>query len=255
MFTPKKELGQNFLIDSTISQRMVSALKLTPDETVIEIGPGLGALTKFLVEQLTGPDSLLYAIEIDVRYVERLRTDFLKYLNANVVQANVLDWLPEFTTDKPFKIIGSLPYYITSPIIHAAIKMQRQPETCVFMIQKEVAQKIANKAPDATYMSSFVQSFYNVEYLFTVDRKKFSPVPNVDGGVIRLTKKTDEYISELLLQIDKYEGFLHRCYASPRKMLNKVFKKDELAKISIDGSLRPQNIDAEKWVEVFRVVS
>ena len=253
MYAPKKELGQNFLIDRQIPRRMVDALNLDPDDIVVEIGPGLGVVTREICDRHVSGDLLIYAVEIDVRFVEKLETMFLENLRVNIVERNILDWLPEFSPEKPFKLIGSLPYYITSPIIHEVIKMPVRPLTAVLLIQKEVAEKIVAKAPDSSYMSVFVQTFYNVSYLETVTRNKFKPEPKVDGGVIKLMLKEDPGISSEF--INKYEGFLHKGFSNPRKMLNKVFNKEELEKIGVEGNLRPQNIDASKWIEAFKLLT
>ena len=130
--------------------------------------------------------------------------------------------------------------------------MKKRPHAFVLLIQKEVAEKIKNKAPDASYMSSFVQTFFDVRYLGKVTSDKFYPQPQVDSGIIKFTLKSGDFSQEF---IRKYEGFLHRAYSSPRKMLNKVFKKEELEKGKIDGSLRAQNLNAEEWLEFFNILN
>lgn len=251
MLKPDKSLGQNFLMDLELVRKMVDALELKSGDVVVEIGPGLGVLTAELVKRAV-ENVTVHAVEIDKRFVDNLKRAFLDYLDVNIVEANILDWFPRFNPATPFKILGSLPYYITSPIIHSIIKMKKRPELCVLLVQKEVADKIVSSAPDASYLSTFVQTFYDVEYLGKVDKARFKPEPKVDGGIIKLREKSLVEISEE--DMAKYEGFLHRGFSSPRKMLNKVFKPDELAKIGVDGNLRPQNLSAEKWIEVFKAL-
>ena len=253
MFTPIKRLGQNFLTDREIARQMVQALEVTHNDVVVEIGAGLGILTHELSEKYAGyPDFTVHALDIDKRFTENLKNTFLRHPNFNIIEADVLEWLPHYLAEKPFKILSSLPYYITSPILHALIKMQRPPELCVLLMQKEVAQKINAQAPDSSYMSAFVQTFYDVTYLQTVDRKKFTPAPSVDGGVLVWKRKSNVEITGE--QIRRYEGFLHKGYANPRKMLNKVFNAQELAKLSIDGNLRPQNLSAQQWLDAFKLL-
>lgn len=252
MFKPIKELGQNFLLDKLIVRKMVDALGLKSDDVVVEVGPGMGVLTQELAERIEAKDLTVYAVEIDVRFVENLRNVFLPYIKFNIVEGNILRWLPEFKPEKPFKILGSLPYYITSPIIHTIVSMDKRPDICVIMVQKEVAEKIASKAPDASYMSSIVQTFYDVIYIGKVDRKEFSPEPEVDGGILKFVAKSGAPISNE--QLEKYTGFLHRGFSNPRKMLNKVFSKEELEKIGVDGTLRAQNLDAETWIKAFKTL-
>ena len=253
MYKPIKSLGQNFLTDKSIVRKMVDALELKNDDFVIEIGPGHGVLTQELAELLNYPESKIYAIDIDERFSTKLDDMFVTRDNVIIINEDILKWLPNFESDRPFKILGSLPYYITSPILHETIKMKVQPEICVLLVQKEVAHKIAAQAPDSSYLSVFAQTFYNVEYIGTVERKRFIPEPKVDGGIIKLKKIPGVSMDHETLH--KYEGFLHRAFASPRKMLNKPFSKEELALVGIDGNKRPQNLSAPEWLNFFYRIS
>ena len=118
-------------------------------------------------------------------------------------------------------------------------------------MQKEVAEKVSAKGNDASYISSFVQTFFNVGYLYTVDKSLFDPEPKVHGGIVKLVRKESGLSSN---DIEKYEGFLHKAFSHPRKMLNKSFTKEELEKVGIDPKLRPQNISPQKWVEMFETL-
>lgn len=252
MYKPKKELGQNFLTDSQITKGMLEALELAEGDEVIEIGPGLGALTIEIAKHLLTQQSKLVAVEIDNRFVEKLRSMFLDNFNVTIVEEDILEFLPIYTTIANFKIIGSLPYYITSPILHEIIYMKDLPEIAVLLVQKEVADRIANTPPDSTYLSSFVQTFFEVEKIANVDKSKFSPEPKVHGGVLKLTKREEQLI--LKDEIEKYEGFLHKGYSNPRKMLNKAFTLEELNKAGIEGNLRAQNMSPKRWVEAFKIL-
>lgn len=272
-----KKLGQHLLTDSSVISNMVSALELQSNDTIIEIGPGLGAVTSKLVKTLSAEplvgQAQLFAVEFDARLIGPLKETFEPQSSNNsptnsstrpvvhVIHANILDWLPQFNlvdhrdpkildSGSTLKIIGSLPYYITSPILHTIIKMRFQPEICVLLVQKEVAQKIAAQAPDASYLSVFIQTFFDIEFLQKVDKTKFIPPPKVDGAILKLTSKQSPLID--VSAINKYERFLHRGFASPRKMLNKVLTKEELTKTGISGNLRPQNLDVATWVEIFK---
>ena len=232
MFEPIKGLGQNFLIDTDTITRMVDYLEPADEDLIVEVGPGLGALTEELSDRVLD-NSEVYAIEIDKRFVSKLENMFLESLNLNIIEGNILDWLPNFKPDKPYKILGSLPYYITSPIIHTIIKAPKQAETAVILIQKEVGEKVAARVPDATYFSSFGQTFYNVEYLETVPKTYFDPIPEVDGTIIRLKKLPVQNIPREL--IEKYEGFLHKGYANPRKCSTKHSQKKSCSLWELTG--------------------
>ncbi|MBT6401103.1 ribosomal RNA small subunit methyltransferase A [candidate division WWE3 bacterium] len=249
MFKPIKKLGQNFLKDKHAILEMIQALEMKDGETLVEIGPGLGALTTELINFYANSPINIKAIELDIRFVDKLNNMFKEISNFEVIGGNILDWLPQYKGDNT-KILGSLPYYITSPIVHEIIKMENPPEVAVLLIQKEVAEKISADAPDSSYMSCFVQTFYEVEYMRTIDKKEFSPVPKVDGGVIKLTRRKQQKIKD----IKAYQGFLHLAYSNPRKMLNKMFKEDERNRASIDGEKRAQNYNWEKWVEAYTIL-
>lgn len=248
LYPPIKKLGQNFLISSKPVNDMVGSLDLTSEDVVVEIGPGLGVLTA----KISDSGALIYAVEIDERFVSKLENMFLNNLRVKIVHSDVLEWLPTFETDEEFKILGSLPYYITSPILHTIVKMRKRPSACVLLTQNEVAKKISSKPPEASYLSTFVQTFFEVEYMKKVSRKVFRPIPKVDGGIVRLRKKESLINFD---QIEKYEDFLHRGFSNPRKMLNKVFKKEMLESVSLDNKLRPQNVSVEKWVELFKKIN
>ncbi len=257
MFKPHKELGQNFLTDRNVAKDMVEALDIQNGDEVVEIGPGRGVLTRFLAEKAMpfGESSSfkIHAVELDFRLYEELKKQYPESTGIEIIKANILEWLPNFSSDKKIKIIGSVPYYITSPIIHKIIKMKKPPETAVLLVQKEVAKKIKSTAPDSSYMSSFVQTFFDVKYLGEVPSKKFDPEPKVDGGIIKMTRKEDANFDSVF--IGKYEGFLHKAYSNPRKMLNKVFKKEELERVTINPALRAQNLNAGEWLNFYKKIN
>jgi len=250
-YTPKKELGQNFLTDMDAVARLVELLEPSDDDKVIEIGAGLGALTQQLADFLVGSTSKIYAIEIDSRFTTKLENMFRDYSTVRVVHADVLEWLPNFDVLDEFKILGSLPYYITSPILHAIVKMKKRPDMCVLVVQKEVADKICATVPDASYLSTFIQTFFDVSCEGVISREKFDPAPQVDGGILKLVKKEAAISWE---NIEKYEGFLHKGFSNPRKMLNKVFSPEELTRVDVSGDLRPQNLEPSKWIQMFNTL-
>ena len=251
MYEPVKSLGQNFLVDRSVVWDMVKALDIKTGDYIIEIGPGHGALTEVLGDIVRDTETTVDAVEIDERFYEKLLGMYSHDKNIRLVNEDILRWLPRFYPDNDFKIIGSLPYYITSPIIHAIIHMKKRPKVSVLLIQKEVAEKIKSKIPDSSYMSCFVQTFFDVEYIGKVSKNRFKPEPKVDGGILKLTRKEGDVTSEFVY---KYEGFLHKAFANPRKMLNKMFTKEELLKGNIDPTLRAQNLSADDWGKFYQVL-
>ena len=240
------------MLSDEISSYMVHSLDLSSSDTVVEIGAGLGAVTQKLSENLFEYGSRVYAVEIDERFISKLEEMFRPTLNVTVITADILQWLPQQVFEKPYKVLGSLPYYITSPILHMLVKLSKRPEKSVLLIQKEVAENLVEKAPRASYLSSFLQTFFEVTYLKTVPKDVFTPVPKVDGAIISLDKKPVEEIFNDPQVMEKYEKFLHRGFSHPRKMLNKPFSKEELALTGVNGDLRSHDLDVSIWVDMFK---
>ena len=249
MLKPIKGLGQNFIIESGVASNMVNALGMEKNDLVVEIGAGLGALTKILVKEAKKKKTKVQAIEIDERYVKELKKRFSMQKNLTVFKADVLSWLPRFRPGKEFKVIGSLPYYITSPILHAVARHKGNISICVLLMQKEVGRKISAKAPKASYLSVYLQTFYKIKVLEIIPRSFFEPIPKVDGVIVRMTKIKNPPIAENELM--NYEEFLHKAFSKPRKMLNKVFSKKMLKELGIDEKLRPQHIEVKNWIKLY----
>jgi 16S rRNA (adenine1518-N6/adenine1519-N6)-dimethyltransferase len=255
-FETNKKLGQNFLKDAGVVDKMVNALGISEGDVVLEIGVGTGALTRKVVTHLKN-DNKLVGIDVDARFVDFLEKEFSSRENVRIVKESVLDFLPNFAPDAPLKVLGSLPYYITSPILHAIVKMPVRPAVTILLIQKEVAEKILNKK--SNYLSTFMQTFFDVESLGVVPSSSFDPAPKVDSTVIKLVgKSTDAPASRALpgtlKEIEEYEEFLHKGFKFPKKMLNKAFVQSELEAASVDGNLRPHNLPTEKWLDFFHVL-
>lgn len=246
----KKPLGQNFLIESSVSKKMVKELGIKKGDFVVEIGAGMGALTQVLAEKIEKEKANAKILEIDKRFVKDLNKEFSKNKRVQIVEADVLDWMPKFKSKSKFKVIGSLPYYITSPILHAIVRHKKQVITAVILIQKEVAEKISQKAPDASYLSTYLQTFYEVEVVEIVPRDHFYPEPKVDGAIIKMTLKKDTQIQKD--ELIKYESYLHKGFSKPRKMMNKAVPKETLKLAGIDEKLRPQHLNVEQWIDLYR---
>ncbi len=244
---PKKSLGQNFLALPKVAQAMVDKLSINTGDMVIEIGSGTGVVTDLLVPKVQAAGAKLIAVEFDIDLMPILKAKFDHIEGVTLVNANILNFLDEHEHNNAdcTRFIGSLPYNITSPLLHRIVQMKNPPEECVFLVQKEVGQKLTAKAQNSSYLSVFLQSFYTVNMFMTVDKKFFSPMPKVDGALVKLTKNN-------LLTPEKaptYGRFLHKCFINPRKMLNKVFTPVELEKIGFKGTDRPQNHSAEDFIK------
>ena len=193
-FTFKKGLGQNFLENRSIAEGIVNTLGPTKDDFVIEIGPGAGALSFTLAER----SGHLAAIELDQRLVKSLREQFAGNPNVKIIFDDImLTDLNEVLEHehaenfKAIKIVGNIPYNITSPIITKVLESGIEYENFTLMIQKEVALRISSPPGKKSYgyMSVFVQYYCEAEYIMDVGRENFLPVPAVDSAVVRLTRR------------------------------------------------------------------
>jgi 16S rRNA (adenine1518-N6/adenine1519-N6)-dimethyltransferase len=182
MYTLKKSLGQHFLKDENISRKIVDALKQHSFDQLLEVGPGGGALTKYLIE-IPGID--FKAVELDEEKIEYLKKTYPQ-LNDKIIHKSFLDIEKPF--DGKFTVIGNFPYNISTQIVFKVIDWKEDVECMIGMFQKEVAQRIEAKEGNKVYgvTSVLVQAFFKVEYLFDVHERCFQPPPKVKSGVIRL---------------------------------------------------------------------
>ena len=183
----KKHLGQHFLKDEAVAERIADTLTLNRYENVLEIGPGMGVLTKYLLEKPVKT----YVCEIDTESVEYLRAHYLQ-LSDRILEEDFLKYnLKKTFNNEPFAIIGNFPYNISTQIVFKTLEMRDQIPEFSGMFQKEVAQRICAPHGNKTYgiLSVLTQAFYDAEYLFTVPPNVFNPPPKVDSGVMRLIRK------------------------------------------------------------------
>lgn len=189
----KKSLGQNFVIDTNILNNMIAAGHIDEETTVIEVGPGIGALT----EQIAKRAREVFAFEIDTRFLDVLEETLSPYSNVNILHKDILkadlesfqkDYLKEV---QRIVVIANLPYYITTPIILGLLESQMDIDEMVLMMQKEVASRLSAEPSTKAYgsLSIAVQYYMEAEMVFTVPKTVFMPQPNVESAVIRLTKK------------------------------------------------------------------
>lgn len=184
-YTLKKSLGQHFLVDESVSKRIVELLLEQKPSQLLEVGPGGGALTKYLVT-LEGID--LKCVELDDEKVAWLEKNF-PVLKGKIIHQSILDINPPFEGN--FTVIGNFPYNISSQIVFKVIDWKEQVNVMIGMFQKEVAERIAAKHGSKVYgvTSVLTQAFFNVEYLFEVGEQAFNPPPKVKSAVIRMTPR------------------------------------------------------------------
>ncbi len=185
MLTLKKSLGQHFLVDEQVSERIVATLMERPFSRLVEVGPGGGALTRYLVDL---KDIELKCIELDAEKETNLSNRFPK-LRGRIIHEDILRTPKPF--DEPFTVVGNFPYNISTQIVFRIIEWKPLIETMVGMFQKEVAERIAAKEGSKTYgvTSVLVQAFFDVDYLFEVPESAFNPPPKVKSAVIRFVPR------------------------------------------------------------------
>ena len=245
---PKKYLGQHFLNDEMIAQKIADALTLEGYKDVLEIGPGMGVLTKYILKK----PITTYAIEIDPESVEYLQANFLN-LAPRIIQENVLKYnFSSVFGTRPFAIIGNFPYNISTQIVFKTLENRDQVPEFAGMFQKEVAQRICEKEGSKVYgiLSVLVQAFYEAEYLFTVPPSVFVPPPKVESGVLRLTRKADYSLpcdEKLFFRVVK-SAFQQR-----RKTLRNSLKTYNLSdnlKANTIFDQRPEQLSVQAFIEL-----
>ena len=189
---PRKSLSQNFLTDPDALDAIVDAAELRPGDRVVEVGPGLGVLTR----RLLAADASVLAVELDARLAEYLRRELYGVDRFELVEADALDLHPrEMFPGEPFKLVANIPYHITSPLLHAFLEGERPPELTVLLVQLEVAERVAAPPGQMSYLSVFAQNVATAEVVARVPAAAFEPAPAVDSAVLRLRRRPDPVVA------------------------------------------------------------
>lgn len=249
---PKKSLGQHFLKDLTIAERIVDTIADFKEYPILEIGPGMGVLTNFLVAK--GHD--LTVVEIDRESVPYLEEHFPQ-LNGKIIEADFLKMKLENFYDKPFCVIGNFPYNISSQIFFKVIDYKDQIPCCSGMIQKEVAERMAAGPGNKTYgiLSVLMQAWYNIEYLFTVSETVFTPPPKVKSAVIRMIRNE---VSQLACDEVLFKSVVKTSFNQRRKMMRNSLKpllgnECELYVLPVFNK-RPEQLSVAQFVELTQLI-
>ncbi|WP_054852087.1 16S rRNA (adenine(1518)-N(6)/adenine(1519)-N(6))-dimethyltransferase RsmA [Olleya sp. ITB9] len=248
----KKFLGQHFLEDESIAQDIADALTLNGYKNVLEIGPGMGVLTKYLLKK----PITTYVIEIDTESVEYLQNNYLN-LTSRIIEKDFLKYdLSQTFNQEPFAIIGNFPYNISTQIVFKTLELRDQIPEFSGMFQKEVAKRICSKEGSKVYgiLSVLTQAFYDAEYLFTVPPTVFNPPPKVDSGVLRLIRKENYTLpcdEKLFFRVVK-QAFQQR-RKTMRNSLKTFDLSDNLKANSIFDK-RPEQISVAQFLELTSLI-
>ncbi|GIJ95219.1 16S rRNA (adenine(1518)-N(6)/adenine(1519)-N(6))-dimethyltransferase RsmA [Capnocytophaga stomatis] len=248
----KKHLGQHFLKDLNIAQKIADTLSLSGYSKVLEIGPGMGVLTQFLLKKGTE----VHVIEIDKESVSYLEKNF-PTLQKNIISGDFLKFnILSYFRSEPFAVIGNFPYNISSQIIFRTLELRDYIPEFSGMFQKEVAERICEKPGSKTYgiLSVLTQAFYDAEYLFTVSENVFNPPPKVKSGVLRLQRKANYHLD---CDEKKFFNIVKTAFNQRRKTLRnslKQFLTNEEVKQNKIFDKRPEQLSWQEFLYITNLI-
>lgn len=246
----KSRLGQNFLYDASILEKIIGAAGLSSEDTVVEIGPGPGKLTRLLAKRV----QKVIAIELDERLHERLEGELAGINNIELVQGDALEY--PYENLKDFKVVANIPYYITTPIIFKLLEHRQHLKSITITVQKEIAERIVAGPGGKEYgrLSIMVQYFGRPEIKLMIPKEAFRPVPKVDSAVICI----DIYWKPAVAVIDEKSFFtvVRTAFSHRRKTILNALKglvpdiKDKLLNLEIDPMRRPETLSLEEFARL-----
>ena len=267
----RKILGQHFLINQGVHKKIVTALDVRPENTILEIGPGTGLLTKHLVE--TG--AKIIAVEKDLELVDRLRSEFANTPNLEIVSADIRSFKPENCKlsagggsafggkIENYKVVGNIPYYLSSHLLRIIFERWPTPSLMVVMLQKEVAQKIVARPPKMSLLSAMVQFYAEPKIIANVSRNSFNPPPEVDSAILKLVPhskyNTSESVRKNFFKVLTF-GFSQKRRQLGRNIadvmhIDRKIIDEKLIQAGIDPNTRPETLTIEQWLACSRLLT
>jgi len=248
----RKRFGQNFLIDHGIIRDIVRAVHPHKDDQIVEIGPGKGAITQLLADSCDN----ISVIELDRDLVPWLKVKFEKHPHFQLFQADALqfDFAQLIKGDRPLRIVGNLPYNISTPLIFHLLTYSTQVRDMHFMLQKEVVKRMAANPGDSAYgrLGIMVQYYCAVENLFEVPPTAFDPAPKVDSAIVRLVPHAQ--LPFVANNIKTLETLVNVAFQQRRKTLRNSLKQlltaEQLEILPVDMTLRPEDISLQEYVTI-----
>lgn len=261
---PKKSLGQNFLVDEAALARIVTAADLGPNDTVLEIGPGLGTLTRRLAEAA----GRVIAVELDERLIPVLRFTLAPYRNVAIVHGDILDLniaeliAPEGKLSLSYKVVANLPYYITSAVLRHLLEAPLRPSLMVLTVQLEVAQRLTAGPGEMSLLAVSVRVYGQPRLVARIKAGSFYPVPKVDSAVVRV-----DLYEQPVVPLEELEGFfevVRAGFSGRRKQLRNALSRGlnrdaqaialALRQAGIDPARRAETLSLEEWVRIYQNV-
>lgn len=247
----RKRFGQNFLHDPGVIERIIRAIHPKPDDAIVEIGPGLGAIT----EEILAVNPKLQVVELDRDLIPVLRTKFFNYPEFRIHEADALKFdFSQLVDDKPLRIIGNLPYNISTPLIFHLLAQSGVVQDMHFMLQKEVVQRMAAVPGDNNYgrLGIMTQYFCKVQPLFEVGPGAFRPAPKVDSAIVRLVPHKE--LPHPAKDHGTLQAVVRTAFNARRKTLRKALASmvtiEQLQALGINDGLRPENLSLADYVSI-----
>lgn len=254
----RKQLGQHFLVDTRVLGKIISAARLEPGDRVIEVGPGLGVLTRALARHA----GEVVAIEVDRGLAQALGNALAGLPHVRIIVADVLQVDPASVVAPPYKVVANLPYYITAPVLRHFLEARVRPQRMVVMVQREVAHKLVAGPGDLGLLALSVQLYSRPSLVATVPARSFYPQPKVDSAVVAL-----DVLPRPALEVEPQRFFrvARAGFAAPRKQLRNSLAQGLavppadavrwLDEAGIDPKRRPEELGLEEWGRLCQVVS
>ena len=246
----KKHLGQHFLKDESVAEKIALSLGEVSCKNVLEIGPGMGVMTKFLLAQ----DYETFVIEIDIESVAYLSENFTELKN-HIIVGDFLTWDPrEVFGESEFAVIGNFPYNISSQIVFRVLDIRNKIPVFAGMFQKEVAERICAPPGSKTYgiLSVFCQAFFEVEYLFTVEPEVFRPPPKVKSGVMKMVRK-ENY--KLDCNEKKFRQIVKAAFNQRRKTMRNALKRFNFTADVASQWWAPKRAEQLSWTDFVEITN
>jgi len=252
----RKSLGQNFLVVDSVGDAIIGAAALSADDTVLEVGPGLGALT----EKLAAGAGRIIAVELDAGLVLKLKKKLSAYHNIEIIHADILKQdLNVLVGVSPYKVVANIPYYITSPILRYFTRADNRPALMVIMMQEEVAREVTAPPGKMGFLAVSMRLFSNPEIILKVPAASFHPVPKVDSAVVKFNMLAAPALD--IADIDGFLDLVHCGFSSPRKQLRNSLSiglkveaaqaESILRRADIDPGKRPGALSLEEWSALY----
>ena len=257
---PRKSLSQNFLTDPEALDAIVSAAELVPGDRVVEIGPGLGVLSR----RLLAAGASVLAVELDPRLAEYLRRELSGVDRFELIEADALTIHPrECFPGESFKLVANIPYHITSPLLHTFLEGERPPDLTVLLVQLEVAERVAAPPGRMSYLSAFVQNVAEAEVVARVPAAAFEPEPKVDSAVLRLRRRADPVVP-VGAGREPFYRVVQAGFRQRRKQVHNGLTRElpvdreiverALAACGVTPDRRPQTLSVDEWACLTREI-